>query len=228
MNVNTLKKIESFGDVFKKEYHSNWNKDELIKDWRLSLQFLYDHSFMRGRRDTLSTKFKNIAINVLRETTFKDLNYDLESLSHQLAEKGVNNNADRIMVIESIKFIRKIKDNNITTYFVAKLKTNEKEAYDEIRTIKYIGDKIATLYFRELCWMFEVNVKDSKLIFPIDAWVKQIINRLGLLNGEVWSKEKLKNIKDLEVKEKVIGVCLKHKVDIVNQFNLSVANWSPK
>ena len=76
--------------------------------------------------------------------------------------------------------------------------------------------------------MFEVNVKDSKLIFPIDAWVKQIINRLGLLNGEVWSKEKLKNIKDLEVKEKVIGVCLKHKVDIVNQFNLSVANWSPK
>ena len=127
MNVNTLKKIESFGDVFKKEYHSNWNKDELIKDWRLSLQFLYDHSFMRGRRDTLSTKFKNIAINVLRETTFKDLNYDLESLSHQLAEKGVNNNADRIMVIESIKFIRKIKDNNITTYFVAKLKLMKKK-----------------------------------------------------------------------------------------------------
>jgi len=222
MNETILKKIESFGDVFKKEYRSDWSKEKLIKDWTLSLQFFYDHSFMRGRRDALSIRFKELTINVLRDTIFKNLNYDLELLNNQLAKEGVNNKADRIMVIESIRFIKEIKDNNLTTYFVEKLKIDEQEAYNElIENIKYVGDKITTLYFRELCWMFGVNVKDQKLIFPIDTWVKQIINRLNILDKKRLSKEKLKRIKDSEVKEKAVDICIKYNID-PTKFNAGI------
>ena len=68
MDKIILKKIESFGDVFKKEYRSQWKKEELLNDWRLSLKFFFDHSFMRGRRDTLSIRFKDKAIEVLEKT----------------------------------------------------------------------------------------------------------------------------------------------------------------
>ena len=222
MNKQTLKKIESFGDVFNKTYRSEWTKERLLNNWKDSLQFFYEHSFMRGRKDSLSIRFKDLTIEVLRETIFKDLNYDLEKLDGELVNKGVNNGADRIMVLESIKFIKKIEDYNMTKYFINKLQKNEQEAYNElIEEIKYVGDKIATLYFREICWIFDIKIKNYQMIFPIDTWVKQIINKLGILNGGELSSRELKKIKESEVKKKAIEICLKYDIDPI-KFNAGI------
>ena len=218
MEKRILKKIESFGDVFKQKYLSEWTKEKLLDDWKFSLQFFYEHSFMRGRPDTLSIRFKDKTMEILKRTVFNDLNYNLEKLEEELIKAGVNNKGDRLMILDSIKFIKKIKDYNMTSYFINKLQKNEQEAYEElIKDIKYVGDKIATLYFRELCWLFDIKVKNYEFIFPIDTWVKQIINKLGILN-EIFSSEKLKKIKESEVKKKAIDVCLKYNIDPI-KFN---------
>jgi len=221
INQQTLKKIESFGDVFKKEYRSQWKKEELINDWKLSLKFFFDHSFMRGRRDSLSIRFKDKSIEVLERTFFKDQNYPFDNLKEELKQNEVNNGADRIMVLDTLKFIKNLSDYNITNYVVKQLKENEEEIYNELKDIRFIGDKIATLYFREICWMFDIKIKNPILIFPIDTWVKQIINRLKILDDKILSLEELKKIKDSKVKEKAIEVCLQNDIDPI-KFNAGV------
>jgi hypothetical protein len=221
MEKDKLKKIEFFGDRFKQEYRGVNDKDKLLNDWKYSLEFFFDHSFMRGRNDELSIKFEEIAIGVLKNTIFEDINYDLELLDKQLLEAGVNNHGDRIMVIESIKFIKNIENNNITAHFVKKLKISEKEAYDELIQIKYVADKIITFYFRELCWKFEIKIKDYGLIFPIDTWVKQIINRLKILDEKILSDEELKKVNNEEVKEKTIKICLENDINPL-KFNAGI------
>ena len=98
MNKEILKKVESFGDVFKKEYRSQWIKERLQNDWRYSLKFFFDHSFMRGRKDSLSIRFKDKAIEVLEKTFLKDQESDFENIEKELKQKGVNNKGDRTMV----------------------------------------------------------------------------------------------------------------------------------
>ena len=110
---------------------------------------------------------------------------------------------------------------NITNYTIKRLKENEQEIYDELKDIKYVGDKIATLYLREICWMFEIRIKNPALIFPVDTWVKQIINRLKLLDEGVLSPNELKKIKDSKVKEKAIEACLNNNIDPI-KFNAGV------
>ena len=39
MNEQTLKKIESFGEVFSQTYRSEWTKERLLNNWKDSLQF---------------------------------------------------------------------------------------------------------------------------------------------------------------------------------------------
>lgn len=221
MNKELLKKIESFGDVFKKEYRSQWRKEELVNDWKLSLKFFFDHSFMRGRKDSLSIRFKDKSIEVLEKTLFKDQNFSFDNLKEELKQNGVNNEADRLMVLDTLKFIKNLKDYNITNYVVKRLKENEQEIYEELKGIRFIGDKIATLYLREICWMFDIKIKNPMLIFPIDTWVKQIINKLKILDDKIWSLSELKKIKDSKVKEKAIEVCLQNSIDPI-KFNAGV------
>lgn len=221
MDKEILKKIESFGDIFKQTYRDKLDKEKLLNDWKYSLEFFFEHSFMRGRKDTLSLKFLDATIKVLEKTIFENLDYDLTNLENQLKENGVNNGSDRVMVIESVKFIKKIQEFNITDYFIKKLKENQEEAYNELISIKFVGDKIATLYIRELCWLFDITLKDYKLIFPIDTWVKQIVNKLKMLNERVLSNEELKKVGELEVKEKAIKVCLENDINPI-KFNAGV------
>lgn len=217
-----FKKIESFGNVFEKKYLNNWNKEKILNDWIYSLKFFFEHSFMRGRRDTLSIKFKDKAIEVLELTFFKNIKYDLEQLSKDLEQKGVNNKGDRIMVCDTIKFIRELQNPNIASYIIAKLKKDEQEAYKElIENIKYVGDKIATLYIRDLCWIFDIKLKNYKFVFPIDTWVKQIINRLKILDKKILQSKELQKVREEEVKEKAINVCLENDIDPI-KFNAGI------
>jgi hypothetical protein len=222
MDKETLKKIESFGDIFKKEYRSQWNKEQLQNDWIYALKFFFDHSFMRGRKDSLSIRFKDKSIEVLEKTFFKDQNFSFDSLEEELKQNEVNNKADRMMVIDTLKFIKNLDDYNITNFAIKGLKENEQESYDKLRDIKFIGDKIATLYFREICWMFDIKIKNQMLIFPIDTWVKQIINRLRILDGDkILPLIELRKVKDSKVKEKAIEVCIQNSIDPI-KFNAGV------
>jgi len=223
MNKELLKGIESFGDIFKQKYRDEWDKDKLLNDWKYSLKFFFGQSFMRGRKDKISDDFKNKTIKVLEKTFFTDSNFSLDKIKEELEKKenGVNNKGDRIMVLDTLKFIKQLPDYNITTYIIRKLKENEQQAYDELDNINYIGDKIATLYLRELCWMFDIKPKDYTLIFPIDTWVRQIINRLKILNNRELSLTELKKVKESEIKRKAIDICLKNEINPL-KFNAGV------
>ena len=221
INQQALKKIESFGDVFRKEYRSQWKKEQLQNDWKYSLKFFFDHSFMRGRKDSLSIRFKDKSLEVLEKTFFKDQNFSFDKLKEELKQNGVNNGADRLMVLDTLKFIKNLNDYNITSYVIKKLKENEQEVYNNLKNIRFIGDKIATLYLREICWMFNIKIKNPMLIFPIDTWVKQIINRLKILDGKILSLKELKKVKDSKIKERAIEICLQNNIDPI-KFNAGV------
>ncbi|MFH1376134.1 MAG: hypothetical protein ABIH25_00705 [Candidatus Woesearchaeota archaeon] len=95
------------------------------------------------------------------------------------------------------------------------MKIDSNDAYDSLIKIKYIGNKIATLYLRELCWLFDIKPNDYTLIFPIDTWVRQIINRLNILES---SEEKFN---DSEIQKKTIDFCLKNNINPM-KFNAGI------
>jgi len=193
MNIAVLRKIESYGDVYKREYLDRWDKKRLLDDWKYSLEFFFDHSFMRGRRDQLSIRFKDRTLDVLRITIFENPQYDLEELTKHLVRGGVNNSRDRAMVSDAIRFIRGLRDSNLTSYFIKKLAENETAAYNELDSIQQVADKIATLYLRDLCWMFDIRPRDYNLVFPIDTWLSKIVQRVGLAPPDERSLKKVKS-----------------------------------
>ena len=221
MNKELLRGIESFGYIFKQEYRSEWDKDKLLNDWKYSLKFFFGQSFMRGRKDSLSIRFRDKTIEVLEKTFFENLNYPIEKLDIELKKAGVNNEGDRKMVLDTIRFIKQLQDYNITTYIIKKLKEDEQQAYGDLDNISHVGDKIATLYLREICWMFDIKPKDYMLIFPVDRWVKQIINRLKILDNKQLSPTDLKKIKESEIKKKAIDICIKNEINPL-KFNAGI------
>ncbi len=63
-----FRNIEKLGERYHKDYlAARWNKAKLEQDWWEALKFFFSHSFMRGRRDTLSNEYCCFTIVVLEE-----------------------------------------------------------------------------------------------------------------------------------------------------------------
>ncbi len=62
-----LKNIENLGETYKKVYLSKWDNNRLEADWWYATDFFFDHSFMRGRVDTVSLEYCKFTKIVLRD-----------------------------------------------------------------------------------------------------------------------------------------------------------------
>lgn len=68
MKIETIKKIIDYGDKYIERHLTGvFNTDLMLKDWWSGLQFFLNHSFYQGRRDTISMRVEESAMNVLKE-----------------------------------------------------------------------------------------------------------------------------------------------------------------
>ena len=67
-NSILYKNIGKLGEVYKKKHLNEWDKNKLETDWWYATNFFFNHSFMRGRVDTVSLaywKFTKIVLERL-------------------------------------------------------------------------------------------------------------------------------------------------------------------
>lgn len=204
-----MKSVENYGRIY---ITTHLDKDRERQSYirsnsRAALIFFYGRVFYRGRKDKLSAWFMKLATEVLQEYE-PSYDIDLASLEEKLHLHGVNNHNDRIMVKESIRFIRdnlKDYDHNIFNWAVDAIRTNRfPETYHEITSIHAIGDKLSTFYLRDVALVsdLEPTIQPENYIYfqPIDTWVRQGIDAIGIPDT--------KDLQILAVKEKIITCCL--------------------
>jgi hypothetical protein len=208
-----IKNIENYGRMYVTDYLDKDRKrrSHILSNPLDALTFFYGRVFMRGRKDTISVTFMNRTIEVLREYR-SILDIDLANLENKLALHLVNNRNDRRMVLESIRFIcdnLKDYDYNIFNWSVDTIRTNRTaEAFRAMTSIYEIGDKLATLYFRDVTLVsdLEPTIRAESYIYfqPIDTWVKQVTDAIGITE----TTDRTLPV----VKEKIITCCLEASV----------------
>ena len=62
-----IKYVVSLGDKYTQNSIQAWDPNILDSDWWNALIFFFEHSFMRGRNDKLSIKYKEFTIKSLEE-----------------------------------------------------------------------------------------------------------------------------------------------------------------
>jgi hypothetical protein len=241
MNTNieqNIKQIIEKGHEYKRRWLEQYNINTLLTDWWEALKFYFDRSFNRGRRDSLSQKFKEKAIEALHKfkiwEKLEDLkingwldkvNFDNNEnpLQIVLREAGVNNRGDRLMVIGTLSFILNLKERNIIKWSVEEIKNGKiKEVYKQLDNIPYIGDKLASFYIRDVVDLYELEpfISSDDFIFtqPIDTWVRQICSKLGIISEKFLTKQNLSKRDLLEIKQAIIRTCEQLKVSPI-KFN---------
>lgn len=202
---NLAKKIASYSKIYKRALLGRWDKEKLLTDWNSALLFFFGHSFYQGRRDALSERFEKRAEEVIQKNiksiesalTSSDRDYFSEKskLDTSLQEEGVNKRLDRLMVLSTLNFIKGIDKNNIVLY---SLNTEDlPNIFQQLLTIKSVGDKIASFYLRDLDFVFDiakslVNKEDYILMQPLDTWVRKISIQLGIVQNQkdtYWMKK---------------------------------------
>ncbi len=195
---NVLQGIETLGDKYIEKHLSKWKNKQLHKSWWEALNFFFSHSFMRGRRDSLSVKYCEFTIETLEDfETSENLKPNtvlnrLENLKSLLKPpKGeLKNDMDVKMVLDTLKFITSDKEkHNIYEYALQKIKNDKTdELYNELNGIYGIGDKIATFYIRDILLLnpdIKIKREDIKYAFPIDTWVLTISGKLNINEQKV-------------------------------------------
>jgi len=91
-----------------------WSPNLLSNDWFASMEFWFSKSFYRGRRDEISDNFFTCALSVMKGFEKKRLlDMPPEEMAELLVNAGVNNHIDRLMIIQSLKFIKENKVQQI-------------------------------------------------------------------------------------------------------------------
>lgn len=202
-----LIKIEGYGRRYI-EVFLNIKKNKISKSPLASLEFFLSKSFYRGRKDELSNRFELLTKKILQQHYQKYEFGELSNFDDQLKKGGVNNQHDRKMVIETIKFVYKLPDKNLTNYAVDLIKNKRvKSLFDELLKIHAIGPKLAGLYIRDLIFLFNLEkfLKEGDYIYcqPVDTWVKQVAVKLSIAGNEDSMDS---------VAEKIIKFCLENKI----------------
>lgn len=171
-------------------------------------------------------KFKNDN-KIGRGNSVKDLNFIKEVLEKQpivkllLTPKEIElkwdnkvhskkiwlgNDADIMMVLDVLKFISDDGRKNIYNYLRNKMVNSEiKSAYNELKGIRGISDKIASFMIRDIGLMnseIKIGDEDYKLAFPVDTWVIKISHKLGCSSEDI---EEIKNYLIEKCRESDIG-----------------------
>ena len=228
MKVETIKKIISYGDKYiEKHLTGVFDTDLMLKDWWEGLQFFLSRSFYQGRRDTISMRVEEKAMNVLKKyiadngndstVLLNENNFpEIKNALKEVIGKGkIGRGRDIEMVISILKFVSNLEEKNIINYSMSKIKNGKvKEHFYELQKIISIGPKISSFYLRDLICMYSLDRHMSKedLIFlqPIDTWVRKVALKVGIINDI--------NEQDSLVREKIVKACLDLDVSTI-KFN---------
>lgn len=255
-NIYLVKRIAQIGEKFFQEHDDTIFRGisdiNTLRDNRaLSIKLFFKHMFLRGRRDSVSMKFysdfekqfveyfgNNDAVN---SSTFviKLESIDTQNYDELLKAAGLNNGADRKMILSSYKFFGEIPDNNPTNYI---LSSHIVESYKRIDAIASIGDKLTSFYHRNLYKRFgrPENVDGNEnFLLPIDTHIgkisylcgitseidnniikskienkyQQAISAYSFDNKESQVKINLNKDDLLEIKNAIIQVCNENKIN---------------
>lgn len=223
-----IEAIASFGRKYQEVYlytgkDKNELKQSLTSDWWEALKFFFGRSFMRGRRDEISNKFMERAIHILEQffgdekTKFlQGLNNNKEwkeDLTSKLQEGKVNNKGDRKMVVSTLGWISGLNDDgfNLINYSLRKAKEKRiEELYGELDRLNYVGDKLASFFLRDVACIFDLQVNNEQQIFlqPVDTWVDQVVESLGIYKPETAKKAISGNKEALNtVRKQIVKSC---------------------
>lgn len=212
--LRKLKAIERFGTMYVQRYLTDAKnrRDAIASDPLVALEFFYSKTFNRGRRDEISMTFKDRALGVLRQYRTLEA-IDLSSLNDQLWNAHVNNRHDRQMVIDAIRFARTDLEpygHNIFTWAVDAVQHGRSaDAYGSLVTMHAIGDKLSTFYLRDVALVADIedSIRAQDYIYfqPVDTWVAQVAQSLGLI-------EQSDRGKIMVIKDKLIRACLEAEV----------------
>lgn len=209
-----VKKVADFGNKYVEfflktgiaEYCSpgkSWRdqKEELREDWYAALKFFFNKGFNRGRRDSLSIRFRNNALLVI--DSLKPLltpGFDgYKDLEQRLAENGVNNHIDRSMVSDAIRMCL-TGDNssprNLVNLALDNIQNKSTKIYfDELDRLAGIGDKLASFFLRDVVLAFEMEEslddRDARYCQPVDTWVEQVVRKLEIATLTRHAEEEL-------------------------------------
>lgn len=208
-----LKQIQEYGQRYKEEFLADdaAEKSKLLADWYDGLNFFFRKSFYRGRKDEISDVFRERALEVIQEFDLRNNIHKFKSSEFEqlLLQKGVNNRVDRRMICQTIELIKDKGGLNIVAYSVGQINSgNVSEMYDELCEIFGVADKIATFFLRDLAIVFDLEnsifSKDYIYFQPIDTWVRQVAERMEIIEKEENNTP--------TIKEKIITATLKENV----------------
>jgi len=211
-------------EVLKKAFSIDEKSDESYKilkkhEQYFGRQFVLDFKQRRGigRRNALSNNYKEyfkkevvaknpiIALLIKRQLTkiekieWEDGNYE--------KEVSLGNDEDIMMVLDTLKFISDNGRKNVYSYVKNVMTESGVEtAYKELKDIRGVGDKIASLIIRDISLINPEIVNDNynyKKAFPVDTWVRQVAKKLNLND----------KTDDIEIKNIFISKCSTFKVD---------------
>jgi len=207
-----MSKIVHFGERFEREYlckeylnTKNVDIEQLEENWWEALKFFLTRTFYQGRRDDVSVRVEKNSFEVLgkyfddplereknfqflKDSSWSQLRADLQAV---IGKGKVGCERDIDMIVDTLEFISRFPDKNITRYSVQMIKNNKLDQLwfrlqktKSKEGIKSVGKKIASLYLRDLVTILglEQKVSNDHQIFlqPIDTWVRQIIEKIGI------------------------------------------------
>lgn len=190
-------------DSYVRDLRAHSATSVLTADWWMAMRFWFSHAFYQGRSDKVSKKFEDAALKVLDGVIGPQ--HDLERLAGldlsaggqleiALQAGGLPKGGDRHLVAGSLALARDLPQGNITKWSVEAIHNGDIDSvYIRLDEIRSIGDKIITFYLRDLDFLFDfhLDAADFILLQPIDTWVRQLSEKIGLVSpseAEYWVK----------------------------------------
>lgn len=208
----TLKELERFGNRYVKEHLSFWIKkrNALKTDWFKALDFFLWRVYFQGRRDELSEQYYLAAQKALQtyfgnepaqqkkkfktawdkgfiphDPEWKKWSEQDNSLWKGLTQSKAGKSRDIEMVLDIFRFISSCPSLNIVLYSLNEIRNGKtQKLYSEIDSIWQVGPKVTSFYLRDLAFLYDIKLspEDFFVIQPIDTWVYQVAERIGIFS----------------------------------------------
>lgn len=127
--------------------------------------------------------------------------YHIQQPDGTIKMSSTGKERDREMTVDTLRFVAENlekHDYNLVKYAISKINNHEiKKLYDDLVSIRQIGDKTATLFLRDTVAVYDLEnqIADSDYILlqPIDTWVRKVSEKLKLAPRKTPDKQ-LKNV----------------------------------
>lgn len=190
-----LELFERYGEIYTRVYLYNreYMDDKLSADPYLALEFFLQHSFYRGRKNSLSAKYLAEILKVLYECEEKGIPVE-EALKPERWQ-GLNiTKKDKSHLKALYDYLKGLTSQNYNIYKHLKGGITDGGLVDMCRKlggIKEVGRKISSFILRDIMLVAQIDsveIKNSTelaCVFPIDTHVSKIVEKyMGISSME--------------------------------------------